>query len=82
VVPVAAVASQSGRLDSKDGADLASAHLGDQSLKSRTLHQSGSRAAQIIVNHSYIPKPQFSSSIRKAILTALTFVVVQHLAGR
>jgi hypothetical protein len=81
-MPIATVAGQSGSFDAEDRADLAATDFGDQSLKPRTLHQPGPRAAQIVINNDDISKAQLVSTIHKAILPELAFVVVHHLADR
>jgi hypothetical protein len=50
MMPVPAIAGQTGRLDTEHSANLAGADFGDQAVESRTVHLSGARAAEIFVD--------------------------------
>src|SRR2546425_5420957 len=79
MVPIAAIARQSGSFNAKNGADLAGADLSNQPLESGTLNQTGTRSPEIVINHNDLSKPKFARSIRQTVLSQLTLAVVQDL---
>jgi hypothetical protein len=81
LVPVAAVARQTRRRETEDGAHFATQHFGDQALKAWALHQAGARASQIFIDHHDILKAQPTRLIHQAILAARALLGVQDLVG-
>ena len=65
MMPVAAVARQARSLNAKHGAHLSRAYFRDQMLKSGTLHLSGTRAAEILVDDFDLLKAKLASVIGK-----------------
>jgi hypothetical protein len=82
VVPIAAVPRQARRFDTEDRTHLSRADFRDESLESRSLNQTGSRAPQIFVNDHDVLKAQLAGLISQPVLASLTLLVVDDLAGR
>jgi hypothetical protein len=80
-VPLAPIACQARGFQAEHSSDFPTADFRDQMIKSRTLDQAATRAAQIIVNDLHLGKPQLSRSLHQAVLQALALSVMKDLAG-
>src|SRR5689334_18343360 len=79
MMPVPAVAGETGGVETKHSADLASTKPGDQLLEARTRYGSAGRAAQIVVDDLDIAKAVTAGFLNKIILTALALEMNLHL---
>jgi len=82
MMPVPAVTSQAGSLNTKDGANLSRAYFRNQMLEARTLHLAGPRTSKILVDYLDLLEAKLASVVGQAILPALAFLVVNHLSRR
>jgi hypothetical protein len=79
VVPVAAVPREAGRLDAKHGTDRTRADRGHQFLETRALHQSGTGAAEIVVDYRDRGESKRSRRLGQRILPTLALGVLRDL---
>ena len=82
VVPVASVPGEAGGLHAKDRAGNTRADGGHQLLEAGPLHQSGTGAAEIIVDHRDRGESDRARRIGERILPSLAFGVLRDLARR
>src|SRR5689334_10595308 len=80
MVPVPTVTGETGRVETKNGADLAGAEAGDESLEARACHGSAGRAAEIVVDDLDIAKPSAAGFFDKIVLAALALAIELHLS--
>jgi hypothetical protein len=82
MMPVTAVASQSGSLDTEDRAHTPGAHFGNQSGKTRAIHLSGTRTSKVFVDDLDLLKPELARLVGQGVLTPLALQVIGNLNGR
>jgi hypothetical protein len=73
MMPVTAIAGETGGVKAKHRADLAGAESGDQLLETRARHGSARGTAQVVVDNLDIPKSSAARFIGEFILTPLAF---------
>jgi hypothetical protein len=81
-MPVTAVAGQSGRLDTEDGAHASGAYFGNQPCKTRTIDLTGTGTSQVFVDDLDLLEPELASLVGQSILSPLTLQVIGDLNGR
>src|SRR5512144_3304403 len=79
MMPVPAVAGQTRRLDTVDGADVAGADPRPQALEPRPLRPARSGAAEVVVDHRHRGKARGFRRLRQVVLPALAFQVADDL---
>src|ERR1700733_2880509 len=79
MMPVPAVAGETGGIEAKHGADLASAEPGNEFLEARARHGSAGRTAQVVVDDLDAAKSVPAGFINKVILAALALEIDLHL---
>ena len=77
-MPVPAITRQTGRFDAEDCSYLPIAQRTQQALKARAA-SSGSRNAEVFIDHLYIFPAQRAGMVDQGILAALALKVVPHL---
>lgn len=82
MMPVPAVAGETGGIEAKHSADLAGAEPRDELLEARARHGSARGAAEIVVDHLDIAKPPPSGFIDEVVLAALALEMDLHLRLR
>ena len=78
-MPIPTVTGETGRIETKNGADLAGAEAGDESLEARARHGSAGRSAEIVVDDLDIAKAPAPSFFDKIVLAALALAMNLHL---
>jgi len=76
MMPVATVARQARRLNTKYSTYFAATYFRGQTLESRTVDQTGTRASQIVVNDDDSLETQGAGAIWEAELKTSAFLVV------
>ncbi len=79
MMPIPAVAGETGCVEAKHGADLAGAKPGNQLLEARARHGAAGGAAKIVVDDLDIAKSVSSCFINEIILAALALKMDLHL---
>src|SRR3954447_21910761 len=79
-MPIAAISRQPGSFQRQHGADAALADCGQKLLEAGP-PRTGSRSAQIVVDHRDLRPPQLAGSIGQAVLPTLAFEIVHDLNG-
>jgi hypothetical protein len=79
MVPISTVTGETGRIETKNGADLAGAEAGDESLEARSRHGSAGRSAKIVVDDLDIAKASAAGVFDKIVLAALALAMDLHL---
>ena len=82
MMPVPAVAGETGGIEAKHSTDLAGAETGDELLEARTRHGSAGGAAEIVVDHLDLAKTPPSGLIDEVVLAALALEMDLHLRLR
>jgi len=81
-MPIAAVSREPGRIEAKNGADLAGAQPCDQAVESGPCHRSTCRAAEIIIDDFDIDEAPLAGDIDQIILAPLALQIRHNLGLR
>jgi hypothetical protein len=79
MVPVPTVTGQTGRVETKNRADLTGAQAGDEPLEARARHRSAGRPAEIVVDDLDIAKTPAARFFDEIVLAALALAMDLHL---
>jgi hypothetical protein len=78
-MPFGAVASQTGGIHGEDGTHLPLADDGQQRLVAVTVHASGPRAPEVLVDHVHVTETELAGSLGQAVLAAPALNVLPDL---
>ena len=79
MMPIPAIAGETGCVEAKNGANLAGAKSSDELLEARACHGAAGRTAKIVVDDVDITKPVSARFINEIILAALALEMDLHL---
>src|SRR6185437_1476454 len=79
MMPVPAVAGETGGVEAQDGTDLTGTEAGDEPLKSRARHGSAGGSAEIVIDDLNITKTPAAGLVDKIVLAALALAIDLHL---
>ena len=82
MMPVPAIAGETGGIEAKHGADLAGAKPGNELLEARARHGAAGRTAEVVVDDLDIAKSVAASFVNKVVLAALALEMNLHLGRR
>jgi hypothetical protein len=79
MVPVPAVARETGGVEAQDGADFAGAEAGDEPLEARTSHSAAGGSTEIVVYDLDLAKTSAAGVLDEIVLAALALAMDLHL---